>query len=96
LGEGPIIVHHDGAVHYDTALTRHLIRVAEEHNIKVQHGVFTHYSSNGHALTLSGVPTSLIALPARYTHSPNEMVSESDLMQCLELIKALLSTEISS
>ena len=93
LGGGPTIVHHDGTVHYDTTLTRHLIRVAEEHHIKVQHGVFSKYSSNGHALTLSGVPTALIAFPGRYTHSPYEMVCEDDLLQCLELVKAFLTTE---
>ena len=94
LGGGPTIVHHDGAVHYDTFLTRHIIRTAGKADIPIQHGVFTHYASDGHAMILSGVPSALIAFPARYTHSPYEMIDESDVSACVDLLKILIQTPL--
>lgn len=94
LGGGPTIVHHDGTVHYDTHLTRHTIKVAKQNNIPVQHAVFSKYSSDGHALTMAGTPTVLIAFPTRYTHSPYEMISEQDIKECVRLISAFLKTPL--
>lgn len=90
LGGGPIVVHHDGSVHYDSTLTRHLIQTADRAQIDIQHAVFTRYSSDGHALALTGIPCALLAFPARYTHSPYEMIEESDVIACIELLKAFL------
>lgn len=45
LGGGPVLLHHDGAVHYDRSLARALSRVAEEVGIPIQDAVFPRYSS---------------------------------------------------
>ncbi len=42
-------------------------------------------------LTRSGVPTGLVSVPNRYMHSPNEMVSLSDLESTARLLAAFVS-----
>ena len=91
LGEGPILVHHDGTVHYDRRLTRTMIQIAEEIGVPIQHAVFPRYSSDGHVLIMAGVPTALVAFATRYTHSPYEMVAEGDLQQCADLLHAFVT-----
>ncbi|MCC7129236.1 MAG: M42 family peptidase, partial [Anaerolineae bacterium] len=39
----------------------------------------------------SGVPVSGISIPARYVHSPSEMVDAADLQNALLLLLAMLS-----
>ena len=43
-------------------------------------------------LTRSGVPTGLVSVPNRYMHSPNEMVSLSDLESTARLLAAFVSS----
>jgi endoglucanase len=86
LGGGPILVHHDGSVHYDRRLTDSLTQLAADAGIPIQHAVFPRYSSDGSALIKAGVPTALVAFSTRYTHSPYEMVHEGDLEQCVDLL----------
>jgi putative aminopeptidase FrvX len=86
LGGGPMLVHHDGTVHYDRRISRQLTKVAEEADISIQDAVFPRYSSDGHALIKAGLPTGLVAFATRYTHSPFEMLDEGDLEQCVDLL----------
>jgi endoglucanase len=86
LGGGPILVHHDGTVHYDRRITRELTQVAEEAGIPIQDAVFPRYSSDGQAMIKGGLPTALVAFATRYTHSPFEMLHEGDLEQCVDLL----------
>jgi endoglucanase len=91
LGGGPILVHHDGTVNYHHGITRALMDVADAAGIPIQHAVFPRYSSDGHALVKAGVPTALVAFATRYTHSPYEMLSESDLEQCVTLLHGFVT-----
>ena len=43
-------------------------------------------------LTRSGVPTGLVSVPNRYMHSPNEMVSLSDLASTARLLAAFVAS----
>ena len=43
-------------------------------------------------LTRSGVPTGLVSVPNRYMHSPNEMVSLSDLESTARLLAAFVAS----
>ena len=43
-------------------------------------------------LTRSGVPTGLVSVPNRYMHSPNEMVSLSDLESTVRLLAAFVAS----
>ena len=40
-----------------------------------------------------GIETVLLTMPTRYTHSPNEMVTEPELIQCVDLILAYLERD---
>jgi len=89
LGDGPILVHHDG-LHYDRRLTRRLAQVATDAGIPIQHAIFRQYSSDGAALIQFGVPSALLAFATRYTHSPYETVAEEDLVWCVDLLQVFL------
>ncbi len=39
----------------------------------------------------AGVPTGLVAVPNRYMHSPNQIVSESDVDRSAELLARFIS-----
>jgi endoglucanase len=91
LGGGPILLHHDGRVHYDRKITQQLDDIARDVGIPVQDAVFPRYSSDGYALIQMGVPTACLAFPCRYTHSPYEMVSASDVEQCTELVREFVT-----
>ena len=52
---------------------------------------WTQYTdADGIYLTRAGVPTGLVSVPNRYMHSPNELVSISDLRSTAELIAAFI------
>ena len=95
LGAGPIFVHHDRNVHYDRGVIQSLSSVAQGAGIPVQRSVFPVYCSDGVELVRLGVPTALIAFPARYTHSPFESVDENDLKQCVDLLQHFLEMPLS-
>lgn len=93
LGGGPILVHQDSSVHYSHRMTMALAEVAETQSIPVQHAVYQNYGSDGAELIRRGIETVLLTMPTRYTHSPNEMVTEPELIQCVDLILAYLERD---
>lgn len=90
MRKGPIIVHQDSSVNYSRRMTMALVDAAHEAGIDHQQAVFQNYGSDGAELTRRGVETVLLTVPTRYTHSPNEMVTERDLVACVDLILAFL------
>lgn len=50
----------------------------------------TRTDADGIFLTRAGVPTGLVSVPNRYMHSPNEIVSISDLFHAAKLIAAFV------
>ncbi|RIK46081.1 MAG: aminopeptidase [Chloroflexi bacterium] len=93
LGGGPLIVHQDSSTHYSHRMTMRFVETAAAEGIPVQQAVFQNYGSDGAALIRRGVETVLLTFPTRYTHSPNEMVTETELVQCVDLILAYLYRE---
>jgi endoglucanase len=89
LGGGVALVHKDSMVHYDHALTARLERLAEARGVPLQHAVYGSYGSDGAAFMRHDVPTALVTFPTRYTHTPFEMASLSDLEALVELLAAL-------
>ncbi len=87
LGGGPTIVHKD-LYHYDRGLTLDLMGTAERAGIPVQPQVFSIYGSDAGAFIRNGVPSALVAVPTRYTHSPFEMLNLRDIDQTVALLKA--------
>jgi putative aminopeptidase FrvX len=92
LGGGPTIVYKDSMVHYDRRVIDRLHEVAEANLITIQPGVYSGFGSDGAALMRSGVPTALVAVSTRYTHSPFEMADARDVEASLDLLRAFVTT----
>ncbi|MEZ4523029.1 MAG: M42 family peptidase [Thermomicrobiales bacterium] len=78
LGGGPTLVHKDARTHYTKDLIWRLSDIADEAGIPVQHAVWEFFGSDGDALIQQGIPTALIGLQTRYTHSPFETFDLDD------------------
>jgi endoglucanase len=91
LGGGPTLVHKDALVAYDTTLTWELADAADAAGIPYQHGVYAGYGSDGVALVGRGIPTALIGVPTRYTHSPFEMIDPRDVELTVELLTTFVT-----
>ena len=96
LGSGPTIVYKDSMVHYDRRIIDRLHAVATTNGISVQPGVYSGFGSDGAALMRSGVPTALVAVSTRYTHSPFEMADARDVESSLDLLRAFVTTPFDS
>lgn len=92
LGYGPMLVYKDGSTHYDRRIITQLRDVATANQIPVQEGVVQGMGTDGAALIRSGVPSALLMIATRYTHSPFEMGDERDLDAALALLKAFVTT----
>lgn len=92
LGAGPALVYKDSMIHYDRRVIDRLRAVAEANEIPVQDAVYSGFGSDGVALMRSGVPTALLGIPTRYTHSAFEMGDVRDLEAALTLLKAFVTT----
>jgi endoglucanase len=92
LGAGPTIVYKDSWTHYDRRIISRLLAVAERHAIPIQQSVFPGFGSDGAALIRAGIPTALLGIATRYTHSPFEMADERDVEGALELLTAFVTT----
>ena len=92
LGGGPALVHKDGRAHYSQQIIWALADIAERCEIPVQHGVWEFFGSDGDALIQQGIPTALIGLSTRYTHSPFEMYDLRDFDNALRLVKEFVTT----
>jgi putative aminopeptidase FrvX len=94
LGEGPIVVHRDTGIVYDRALSQHLVRLAREHALPVQDGLFASYGSDGLAIAETGSPTALLTVGCRYTHTAFETVHPRDLEAAAALLRAAVTSPL--
>jgi putative aminopeptidase FrvX len=92
LGHGPTLVYKDAMVHYDRRIIDRLLATAAASAIPIQHGVYPGFGSDGVALIRAGIPTALVAISTRYTHSPFEMGDVRDLDAALRLLTAFVTT----
>jgi endoglucanase len=92
LGGGPALVYKDSMIHYDRRVIGRLRAIADAAGIPVQDAVYSGFGSDGVALIRSGVPTALLGIPTRYTHSAFEMGDVRDLDATLALLKAFVTT----
>ncbi len=91
LGHGPTLIYKDAMIHYDRRVIQRLLDVAVDNTIDVQHGVYPGFGSDGVALIRAGIPTALLAISTRYTHSPFEMGDVRDVDAALQLLKAFVT-----
>ncbi|HLT19797.1 MAG TPA: M20/M25/M40 family metallo-hydrolase [Thermomicrobiales bacterium] len=93
LRHGPIVVYQDSSANYSARMCRATVEAARSRGIPVQQAVFQNYGSDGAELIRRGIETVLLTMPTRYTHSPNEMVTEADCDACVDLLIAFLESE---
>jgi endoglucanase len=90
VGGGPVLSR--GSAAHPVVFER-LIEVAEAkgipHSLQASPKA-TRTDADGIHLTRAGVPTGLISVPNRYMHSPNEVVSMSDLENTARLLAAFV------
>lgn len=90
IGGGPVLSRGSAA---HAMVFEHLVEVAERegipYSIQAQPRA-THTDADGIHLTRGGVPTGLVSVPNRYMHSPNELVSLSDLHNTARLLAAFV------
>lgn len=91
LGEGVTVVYKDSGVHYSRRLSDQLIDLANANQIAIQPAIFRRFASDGEAFIRRGIDTALLAYPTRYTHSPFEMVHESDIDGTIDLLLAFIT-----
>lgn len=92
LGNGPTLIYKDAMVHYDRRIIEFLLSTATANAVPIQQGVFPGFGSDGVALIRSGIPTALLAIATRYTHSPFEMGDVRDLEGALRLLTTFVTT----
>lgn len=90
IGGGPVLSR--GSAAHPVVFER-LVEVAEAEGIP--HSIqasprSTRTDADGIHLTRAGVPTGLVSVPNRYMHSPNEIVSLSDLENTARLLAAFI------
>lgn len=90
LGKGAAIKVMDRSVLCDADVREAMKKAAQENNIPYQLEIMTDGGTDAGAIHLSrsGVKTGGISIPARYIHSPSEMVNVRDIKACIKLVAA--------
>jgi len=96
LGGGAAIKIKDSSILCHRSVVDFMKDTAKRENIDYQLEVLPYGGTDAGAihLTKDGVPSGGISIPCRYIHSPSEMVSMHDVVECTKLLTAVLSTEI--
>lgn len=92
LGAGPTLVYKDSWTHYDRRIISRLRMVAAANEIPFQESVFPGFGSDGAVLMRAGIPTALLGIATRYTHSAFEMADVRDVEGALKLLNSFLTT----
>ena len=96
LGKGPCVKIRDSGALSDPRVVRWMIHAAEKSKIPYQREVLLLGGTDAHAIQLAraGVPVGCLSVPARYVHSPSEMVDYSDVQNSVKLLTAILKAPI--
>ncbi|MEC3193931.1 MULTISPECIES: M42 family metallopeptidase [Bacillus cereus group] len=90
LGAGPSLVYKDGFINYDENLLDSLEKIALENKLPFQRATYHHYGSDGLEFYKNGIPSALIGIPTRYTHTAFEMVDPKDIVVTVQLLKSFI------
>jgi tetrahedral aminopeptidase len=92
LGAGAAIKIMDSSLICDPRLVRDFRELARRHDIPVQLEVLPRGGTDAGSVQRSraGVPSITLSIPCRYVHTVNEMVSESDVEACINLLARFL------
>ncbi len=93
LGGGPSLLFFDPRMLPNPALRQLALDVAGEQGISVQHSHIPAGTTDGSVIHLhsTGVPTLVLAVPARHIHSHSSIVHREDFEQARQLLLALLA-----
>lgn len=96
LGKGACIKIRDVGALSDPRVVQWMIGTAERNRIPFQREVLLIGGTDARAIQLAraGVPAGCISIPARYVHSPSEMVDYSDVQNSVKLLTALLRAPV--
>jgi len=96
LGKGPAIKVQDGMMIAHAGVKNLMIRRAEESKMPYQLEILRAGSTDAAAIQLAreGVPSGCVSIPCRYVHSQSEMVDTTDVLQCVNLLLAILRKPI--
>jgi endoglucanase len=92
LGGGPTIVHRDSQVVYDPALSWRLVDAAASAGVPTQQGVYGGYGSDGVPFVQAGIPTALVGIPTRYTHTAFETIDPADVEATIRMLETLVTS----
>ncbi len=93
LGAGPSILIYDSRMIPNLKLRQLASQVAEAENIAVQTSYIEGGATDGGAIHLhgTGVPTIVIAVPARHIHSHSSIIHREDYDNAIKLLTALVN-----
>lgn len=92
LGKGPAIKIKDNSILSHPKIKDALVSAAEQKKVPYQLEVLEFGGTDSGAIHLSrsGVPSGGLSIPARYVHSPSEMVHLKDLDMAVELLTGFI------
>lgn len=91
LGAGPIVLYKDNSIHYAPDLISKIEKKATKASIPFQRGVFKNFSTDGLHFFQQGIPTAMIGIPCRYTHTPFETVRAIDVARAIDLLYTVIA-----
>jgi putative aminopeptidase FrvX len=88
LGQGPTVFLHDASMLPNLKLRDLFVAVAKETEIPLQFNVLSGYGQDGAEMQRSraGIPTVNLAVPTRYLHSHNGVISRQDFLHAVRLV----------
>ncbi len=92
LGRGPAIKVRDQGMLADPRLVDWMVKTAKQAGLPYQMEILERGSTDAQLIQLSraGVPAGCVSIPARYIHSPSEMIDLEDAENTVRLMLALL------
>jgi endoglucanase len=93
LGSGPAILFYDARMIPNLKLRDFVLNLAKENDIPLQSSAIAGGATDGGVIHLykTGVPTVVIAVPARHIHSHSSIIHMDDYNHAKRLLKELLS-----
>lgn len=92
LGKGPTLLIYEARMIPNANLRRLVMDVAEEHGLPLQISAIEGGSTDGAAIHMhsTGVPATVIAVPARHIHSHSSIINRDDYDNAVRLVVALI------
>lgn len=94
LGDGPAVKVKDNSILCHPYMKELMVQTCKKHAVPYQMEVLEGGSTNAGAIHISngGVITGAISVPARFIHTPNEMVDINDMNGAVTLLSEMIKT----